>query len=121
MEESRRREAENAGKLVILTGPTAVGKTALSVALAKKIGGEIISADSMQVYRGMDIGSAKVTAEEMQGVPHFLIDEFDPAEEFHVVRFQEYAKRYISGALAAQLDLGKGSGPLDHMWEYRGR
>lgn len=95
MEESRRREAANAGKLVILTGPTAVGKTALSVALAKKIGGEIISADSMQVYRGMDIGSAKVTAEEMQGVPHFLIDEFDPSEEFHVVRFQEYAKRYI--------------------------
>ena len=95
MEESRRREAANAGKLVILTGPTAVGKTALSVALAKKIGGEIISADSMQVYRGMDIGSAKVTAEEMQGIPHFLIDEFDPAEEFHVVRFQEYAKRYI--------------------------
>ena len=95
MEESRRREAANAGKLVILTGPTAVGKTALSVALAKKIGGEIISADSMQVYRGMDIGSAKVTAEEMQGVPHFLIDEFDPAEEFHVMRFQEYAKRYI--------------------------
>ena len=95
MEESRRKEAANAGKLVILTGPTAVGKTALSVALAKKIGGEIISADSMQVYRGMDIGSAKVTAEEMQGVPHFLIDEFDPAEEFHVVRFQEYAKRYI--------------------------
>ena len=95
MEESRRKEAANAGKLVILTGPTAVGKTALSVALAKKIGGEIISADSMQVYRGMDIGSAKVTAKEMQGIPHFLIDEFDPAEEFHVVRFQEYAKRYI--------------------------
>ena len=95
MEESRRKEAANAGKLVILTGPTAVGKTALSVALAKKIGGEIISADSMQVYRGMDIGSAKVTVEEMQGIPHFLIDEFDPAEEFHVVRFQEYAKRYI--------------------------
>ena len=65
MEESRRKEAANAGKLVILTGPTAVGKTALSVALAKKIGGEIISADSMQVYRGMDIGSAKVTVEEM--------------------------------------------------------
>ncbi|MDD6325567.1 MAG: tRNA (adenosine(37)-N6)-dimethylallyltransferase MiaA [Lachnospiraceae bacterium] len=95
MEESRKKEAVDAGKLVILTGPTAVGKTALSVALAKKIGGEIISADSMQVYRGMDIGSAKVTREEMQGVPHFLINEFDPAEEFHVVRFQEYAKRYI--------------------------
>ena len=63
MEESRKKEAVDAGKLVILTGPTAVGKTALSVALAKKIGGEIISADSMQVYRGMDIGSAKVTRE----------------------------------------------------------
>ncbi len=81
--------------LVILTGPTAVGKTSLSVELAKRIGAEIISADSMQVYRGMDIGSAKVTAEEMQGIPHHLIGEFDPAEEFHVVRFQEYAKRYI--------------------------
>lgn len=81
--------------LVILTGPTAVGKTALSVNLAKKIGGEIISADSMQVYRRMDIGSAKVTKEEMQGVPHYLIDEFEPDEEFHVVKFQEYAKRYI--------------------------
>lgn len=81
--------------LVILTGPTAVGKTKLSVELAKAIGGEIISADSMQVYRGMDIGSAKVMPEEMQGIPHYLIDEFDPQEEFHVVRFQEYAKKYI--------------------------
>ncbi len=81
--------------LVIVTGPTAVGKTSLSVALAKRVGGEIVSADSMQVYRGMDIGSAKVTKEEMQGIPHYLIDEFDPAEEFHVVKFQEYAKRYI--------------------------
>lgn len=81
--------------LIILTGPTAVGKTKLSVELAKRIGGEIISADSMQVYRGMDIGSAKVTAEEMQGIPHYLIDEFEPSEEFHVVKFQEYAKKYI--------------------------
>lgn len=81
--------------LVILTGPTAVGKTKLSVELAGRIGGEIISADSMQVYRGMDIGSAKVTKEEMQGIPHYLIDEFDPDEEFHVVKFQEYAKKYI--------------------------
>lgn len=81
--------------LVILTGPTAVGKTKLSVELAKRINGEIISADSMQVYRGMDIGSAKVTKEEMQGIPHYLIDEFDPSEEFHVVKFQEYARRYI--------------------------
>lgn len=81
--------------LVILTGPTAVGKTKLSIELAKKIGGEIISADSMQVYRGMDIGSAKVTKEEMQGVAHYLIDEFEPWEEFHVVKFQKYAKEYI--------------------------
>lgn len=86
---------ENKSPLVILTGPTAVGKTKLSVELAKRINGEIISADSMQVYRGMDIGSAKVTREEMQGVPHYLIDEFDPSEEFHVVRFQEYAQKYI--------------------------
>lgn len=78
--------------LLILTGPTAVGKTDLSIALAKKINGAVISADSMQVYRGMDIGSAKVTPEEMHGVPHYLIDVLDPEDEFHVVRFQEMAK-----------------------------
>ncbi|EET61587.1 tRNA dimethylallyltransferase [Marvinbryantia formatexigens DSM 14469] len=82
--------------LLILTGPTAVGKTALSIALAKAVGGEIISADSMQVYRGMDIGSAKITREEMAGVPHYLIDELEPQEEFHVVRFQELAKKYMA-------------------------
>ena len=81
--------------LVILTGPTAVGKTALSIQLAKSIGGEIISADSMQVYKGMDIGSAKIKPEEMQGVPHYLIDELEPDEEFHVVRFQQMAKKYV--------------------------
>ena len=64
--------------LVILTGPTAVGKTALSILLAKAIGGEIISADSMQVYRHMDIGSAKIRPEEMQGIPHYLVDELKP-------------------------------------------
>ncbi len=79
--------------LVILTGPTAVGKTALSIALAKAIGGEIISADSMQVYRRMDIGSAKITPEEMEGVPHHLIDVLEPAEEFNVVVFQKLAKQ----------------------------
>lgn len=78
--------------LLILTGPTAVGKTDLSIALAKRINGAVISADSMQVYRGMDIGSAKVTPEEIQGVPHYLIDVLDPGDEFHVVRFQEMAK-----------------------------
>ncbi|MBQ9119967.1 MAG: tRNA (adenosine(37)-N6)-dimethylallyltransferase MiaA [Lachnospiraceae bacterium] len=78
--------------LIVLTGPTAVGKTKLSIALAKAVGGEIISADSMQVYRRMDIGTAKITPEEMQGVPHHLIDIMDPEEEFSVVRFQQLAK-----------------------------
>ena len=78
--------------LVILTGPTAVGKTALSINLAKVVGGEIISADSMQVYKGMDIGSAKIRPEEMEGVPHYLIDVLGPEEEFHVVLFQKLVK-----------------------------
>ena len=68
--------------LIILTGPTAVGKTSLSIELAKAVNGEIISADSMQVYRHMDIGSAKITEEEMDGVPHHLIDVLLPEEEF---------------------------------------
>ncbi len=78
--------------LIILTGPTAVGKTKLSIALAKAVNGEIISADSMQVYRRMDIGSAKIRPEEMQGVPHYLIDVLEPEEDFHVVLFQKLAK-----------------------------
>lgn len=78
--------------LIILTGPTAVGKTALSVKLAKAVGGEIISADSMQVYRHMDIGSAKITAKEMDGVPHYLLDVLDPDQEFDVYTFQQMAK-----------------------------
>ena len=78
--------------LIVLTGPTAVGKTRLSISLAKAIGGEIISADSMQVYKYMDIGSAKIMPEEMQGVPHYLVDELTPEEEFHIVRFQQMAK-----------------------------
>lgn len=78
--------------LIILTGPTAVGKTAASIDLAKAVGGEIISADSMQVYRQMDIGSAKITKDEMQGIPHYLVDVLEPEEAFNVVRFQELAK-----------------------------
>lgn len=81
--------------LVVLTGPTAVGKTKLSIALAKALGGEIISADSMQVYKHMDIGSAKITEKEMDGVPHHLIDVLSPFEEFHIVRFQELAKKAV--------------------------
>lgn len=79
-------------KMIILTGPTAVGKTELSIRLAKEIDGEIISADSMQVYRGMDIGTAKITKEEMQGVAHHLLDCFYPDEEFNVAVFQRLAK-----------------------------
>ena len=79
--------------LIILTGPTAVGKTALSIRLAKAIGAEIISADSMQVYRHMDIGSAKVMPDEMGGIPHHLVDVLEPWDEFNVVRFQEMAKQ----------------------------
>lgn len=78
--------------LIVLTGPTAAGKTSLSVSLAERINGEIISADSMQVYRGMDIGSAKIRKDEMRGIPHHLIDVLDPWEEFHIVKFQQMAK-----------------------------
>lgn len=82
----------NEKNMVILTGPTAVGKSALSIALAKSLDTGIISADSMQVYKHMDIGSAKITPEEMQGVPHALIDVYEPDEPFHVVQFQHDAK-----------------------------
>ena len=91
MEERQKKEP-----LIILTGPTAVGKTALSLKLAQKLQGEIISADSMQVYRHMDIGSAKILPSEMQGIPHHLIDVLEPEEEFNVVTFQKMAKQAIS-------------------------
>lgn len=78
-------------KLVVLTGPTAVGKTNLSIELAKRINGEIISADSIQVYKGMDVGSAKITEDEMQGVKHYLIDVLEPTEEFNVFTFKQMA------------------------------
>lgn len=90
-------EKEEKKPLIILTGPTAVGKTAASIGLAKAVGGEIISADSMQVYKEMDIGSAKITPEEMEGVPHHLVDVLEPEEEFNVVRFQELAKEAMKG------------------------
>lgn len=82
--------------LIIITGPTAAGKTDLSVRLAQAIGGEIISADSMQVYRHMDIGSAKITEEEKKGIPHYLIDVLDPEEEFNVAVFQKMAKAAVN-------------------------
>ena len=82
-------------KLIILTGPTAVGKTFLSIKLAKKLDGEIISADSMQVYKHMDIGSAKIREDEMMGVRHHLIDILEPDEEFNVFKFKEYTKKAL--------------------------
>lgn len=86
----------NKKQLIILTGPTSVGKTSLSISLAKAVGGEIVSADSMQVYKYMDIGTAKITKEEMEDIPHYLISEIEPDEEFSVVKFQQEAKKYIN-------------------------
>ena len=82
--------------LIILSGPTAVGKTALSIELAKRVNGAIISADSMQVYKYMDIGSAKIMPEEMDGVKHYLIDELNPEDEFNIVVFQQKAKAALA-------------------------
>ena len=81
--------------LIVLTGPTAVGKTSLSIALAKAVDGEIISADSMQVYKYMNIGTAKIIEEEKCGIPHFLIDELEPDEEFNVTIFKNKVMGYI--------------------------
>ena len=82
-------------KLAVIAGPTAVGKSAAAVGLAKRLDGEIVSADSVQVYRGMDIGSAKVTEEQMQGIPHHLISVLDPHENFDIVRFKQMADEAI--------------------------
>ena len=87
-------------KLVVITGPTASGKTALGVALARRLGGEVVSADSMQIYRGMDIGTAKPTPEEMQGVPHHMIDIADPAENYSVSRYAAEASVCVDDILA---------------------
>lgn len=86
--------------VIVLTGPTAVGKTEASILLAKAVGGEIISADSMQVYRHMDIGTAKILPEQRQGVPHYLVDEFEPDEEFNVMIFQRKVKAYMEDIYA---------------------
>ncbi|MGZ7441655.1 tRNA (adenosine(37)-N6)-dimethylallyltransferase MiaA [Paenibacillus sp. TH7-28] len=82
-------------RLLVLVGPTAVGKTKLSVEIAKAFSGEVISGDSMQVYRGMDIGTAKITPAEMEGVPHHLIDVLEPDEPFSVAQFQEWCRKLI--------------------------
>ncbi len=82
-------------KMIIVAGPTASGKSAAAVELAGRLNGSVISADSMQVYRGMDIGSAKITAEEMRSIPHYLIDCAQPSESWNVVRFQAEAKEAL--------------------------
>lgn len=95
--ELNRKTPENKPPLIVLTGPTAVGKTKLSLALAGAVGGEIVSADSMQVYRRMDIGTAKIKREEMQGIPHHMIDILEPWEPFNVVLFKERSQECIRG------------------------
>lgn len=87
--------AERKEPVIVIIGPTGVGKTSLSVELAKKIDAEIISGDSIQVYRGLDIGSAKVTSEEQQGIRHYLIDEYDLTQEYNVKQFQERCRACI--------------------------
>lgn len=120
--------------LIIIVGPTAVGKTDIAIEIAKKIDGEIISADSMQIYKYMDIGTAKPPKEEMQGIPHYLIDEVEPDQEFNVALFQKKAFQYIDTILSKKkfpMVVG-GTGlyisslvyPLDFTesvsnWEYR--
>ncbi len=93
--DEKRADRRQKTPLVVLAGPTAVGKTHLSIQLAKALDAEVISADSMQVYRHMDIGSAKITPEEMEGVPHHLIDVLEPEDDLHVVRFQQMAKQAL--------------------------
>ena len=92
--ESRRHD-----RIVCVVGPTASGKTALSVALAEALNGEIISADSMQLYRGMDVGTAKVTSQEMRGIPHHMIDVAEPWESFSAARFVELADPMLQDIL----------------------
>ena len=91
---------EEKRKIIILTGPTAVGKTQLSLELAGFVDGEIVSADSMQLYRGMDIGTAKITPEEMQGIPHHMIDVLEPDEDCNVYRFSRMAKEVMDDIYA---------------------
>lgn len=86
-------------KVVVIVGPTASGKTAVSIELAKKINGEIISADSMQIYKYMDIGTAKPTLKEMQGIKHYMLDVVMPDETFNVAKYKSMAESAIEGIL----------------------
>lgn len=90
-----------AQKVLMIVGPTAVGKTTLSIKLAQKFNGQVVSGDSMQVYQKLDIGTAKVTTEEMQGIPHYLLDEISIDQRFSVADFIDRTKKAIS-KIAAQ-------------------
>lgn len=90
------KKLDSKQKVLVIIGPTAVGKTKLSIELAKRLNGEIISGDSMQIYRGMDIGTAKITMQEMEGIPHYLMDIKDPDESFSVAEFQELVRAKIA-------------------------
>ena len=90
------KKVDSKQKLLVIIGPTAVGKTKLSIELAKRYNGEIISGDSMQIYRGMDIGTAKIKIEEMEGIPHHLIDIKEPDESFSVAEFQQLVRAKIA-------------------------
>ena len=87
-------------KVIVIVGPTASGKTSLSIELAKKINGEIVSCDSMQIYKDMNIGSAKPTVEEMQGIPHYVLDEVEPTKRFSVADYKKRAEEAIEKILA---------------------
>ncbi len=87
-------------KVIVIAGPTASGKTALSVELAKRINGEIVSSDSMQIYKDMDIGTAKVTKEEMQGIKHYLVDFLSPEERYTVSNFKNDSEKAIEEILS---------------------
>ena len=91
---------ESRPKILVIVGPTTSGKSALAVRVAKQFGGEVISADSRQVYRGLDIGSGKITVEEMRGVPHHLLDIADPREQFSVAEYQKLAGKKVDEILA---------------------
>ena len=90
---------EPKSKVIVICGPTASGKTALSIELAKTINGEVISADSMQIYKDMDIGTAKPTKEEMQGIQHYLLDFISPDERYSVAQYKQDAKKAIKEIL----------------------
>ena len=89
-------------KVIVIVGPTASGKTALSIELAKKINGEIVSCDSMQIYKDMDIGSAKLSVEEMQGIKHYMINIANPDERFSVVEYKKNAETAIDEILSKE-------------------